>query len=374
MSHSLVRSLLTLTLVLSPVVVTSWVQPAQAADIPTYEAPRKSRARGQVKMFLRHLKNAERARQKGHIALMGSNIDSARQDLVKIRQRDSALDVTVLQNALNAFEQEHKALTGQASAAKDTAQAYMRQLNYLMTHTINTTWMPAQARAHSQRIDKDIAAYRRTVDQLAALPVPARATANLKMYHQMMQQRARQMPQQLQQLKAVIKNDPLQGQVGYNEVATQSVYWYAAAKLFPQDPQLQQAYQQIKALKDSVGSRAQASQAKAARVAQAAKNSQLPAAHSRDAALEQKFKQVFEAQGWKEPVLALRLTSDWWPERNKATGVLLGRKRDAAIAVKLKSGSCRLYNFTFFQSFDGAKYTGIRRSSHSSKPIDCGNI
>ena len=100
----------------------------------------------------------------------------------------------------------------------------------------------------------------------------------------------------------------------------------------------------------------------------------MPRAHSRDAALENKFKQVFVAQGWNEPVLALRLTSDWWPERNKATGVLLGRKRDAAIAVKLKSGQCRLYDFTFFQNYDGSKYTGIRRSSHSSKPIACKNI
>lgn len=101
-----------------------------------------------------------------------------------------------------------------------------------------------------------------------------------------------------------------------------------------------------------------------------------PEAIRKDANLENVFKNVFNAQGWKESILKIHLVdSDWHIERNQYTGVILGRYQSAAIAVKTESGECTYYLFTIIQDYNGSSYQSTaRRYSHSPYRLACENV
>ncbi|MEO0326811.1 MAG: hypothetical protein AAF447_27965, partial [Myxococcota bacterium] len=152
-----------------------------------------------------------------------------------------------------------------------------------------------------------------------------------------------------------------------------SARWQVAALLLPEEPDVRAAAGAIESWLGTLAQRGGAAAVRAEAVRAEAARVHLPAAQAQDPALEATMRRTFDAQGWDERVQALRITSGWAEERN-ALGQVTGRRRDAAIAVRLEDGSCRLYDFTFFALRSGSGFGPLRRSSHASRPMACANL
>ncbi len=103
----------------------------------------------------------------------------------------------------------------------------------------------------------------------------------------------------------------------------------------------------------------------------------LPKAAANDAGLEAKFLACTQAhakaEGWKETFVKCIITSrDWSIERNSLTGVILGRKRSAALCATWPDGHCTYQTFSFYQQYDGANYSSTVRFNGVGSQIKIG--
>jgi hypothetical protein len=107
---------------------------------------------------------------------------------------------------------------------------------------------------------------------------------------------------------------------------------------------------------------------------------ELPEAAMKDAALEAKmvaFTNKYGASnGWKEKFSKAIITSDWQTLRNEITGVILGRKIEAAMCATWPDGHCTFQMIDFTEDYNGSAYSsslgwgGVGDQSD----IDCSKI
>lgn len=82
----------------------------------------------------------------------------------------------------------------------------------------------------------------------------------------------------------------------------------------------------------------------------------LPKALMNDKILETSILKAFNAKGWTEKAVKVRIISSQWNiVKNKKTGAIISRYVDAVIA-STEDSKCAYQNFSFYQDYDGKAY------------------
>ena len=144
----------------------------------------------------------------------------------------------------------------------------------------------------------------------------------------------------------------------YYEIQAEQIRWNAAQKIFPDEPKFTEAYQKITAIANKYGSLDKISAQNEVNNSEKIKNTKLPAAVIKDAALEKMFVDAFNKKYKEEykgtATKAIMLQSDWQTERNQLTGIVTGRIRQAAIVYKGNDGKCYLISIMhLYQDYIG---------------------
>ncbi len=168
----------------------------------------------------------------------------------------------------------------------------------------------------------------------------------------------------------------------YYELVFNQAYWDAAQKIYPDEADFKKAYSLATKLVDGLGTADDVKQLAAKTKEQKIKDTRLPAAAVKDAALEKTFVDAFNkyhSEEFKGTAFKAVLTSeDWSVERHEITGIVTGRIRRAVIVYKDKDGRCFLTaNFFLRQEYVGSSFQGTMKSAYpvmGSQQILCENV
>ncbi len=334
---------------------------------PSVSVAEDSRARRGVERCLERLAEVPGAPNADRMVAIARG---AERQCANLARRDPAVDGAALeayQREMLAWAEAQKAA---AEGAREVTYALDRDFSQVAQRQISPNWIGPEDTA---RIERETAANlvdaRAIAERIRASPTPP---PRLDSYRTLMRGEAAQVARELtffdQRLEGDVPTDAIMGMA-----LVLSARWQVAALLLPDEAEVRAASTAIETWLGALASRGGAAAVRAEAVAAQAARVHMPAAQAEDAALEATMRRTFEAQGWNEPVQALRVTSGWAEERD-VTGTVTGRRRDAAIAVRLGDGSCRLYDFTFYAPRSGSGFGPLRRSSHASRPMACANL
>lgn len=267
------------------------------------------------------------------------------------------------QQSMLDWAQARVAEEAQAQSANRELERAIRSLPW-----VDANWGSEDDNA---RVDREVVTLKAEIDRLAPL-VASRTLASLQALQSELLSEASRLQAELDRIDALMGETVADAQ--YNQVLALEARAYAGLRLIPGRRELAQAHSIAAAWLARLGGRGGArAQQQAARSQEAAAR-QFPRAVSQDARLESTMRQVFQSQGWNEPIRAVALQDREWSVEQNAAGVVIARRRRAAIGVRLGDGSCRVYDFIFVQPRAGSGWQPLRRSSHSSEPIACENL
>lgn len=151
----------------------------------------------------------------------------------------------------------------------------------------------------------------------------------------------------------------------YYEMQAEQIHWYAASKVFPDEPKFAEAYQKITVLVNKYGGLDKISAQNTMNNTEKIKNQTLPAAVVKDAALEKMFVDAFNKRYAAEykgiATKAIMLQSNWQTERNALTGIVTGRIRQGAIVYKGNDGKCYLISIIHvYQEYIGSGFQNTK--------------
>lgn len=113
---------------------------------------------------------------------------------------------------------------------------------------------------------------------------------------------------------------------------------------------------------------------------QAIKNVFLSRPEMRNPSLEKDFMEIarsaFPDEG-NTPLKAVITENSWTIYRHEISGIILYRRINGEVAVKLPNGGCRVHGITISQNFNGSTYGKSQLSAYDSvngSDIDCGNV
>lgn len=184
-------------------------------------------------------------------------------------------------------------------------------------------------------------------------------------------------------IKSLITEVPIvqEALIHYNRFVDQKRYWQTVSKLIPNSAKIKETYLKYEALDKELGGEAGVKSKAKAQYADYLKNKTMPRAAVKDAAAEAIIKKAYEEEGRKQGynrslVKINLLESDWTILTKKYTGVIVGRKRAAAIAFKdNKTGECKMYRFfEVYQQYNGSGYSNGEGTSTTEELIPCENI
>lgn len=156
----------------------------------------------------------------------------------------------------------------------------------------------------------------------------------------------------------------------YNDMLVLDTLLHGAVTLYPDVAAYRTAKEKSAAALAKFGSREGANEQKEALALAEARKVRMPASIDNSASSVRQFRQAWATGGIPGTIKKIHITSGWGTKRN-SLGVIIGRTRDAAIAVQdPATGRCNLYDFTMIIEPGGSP----RRSSHSTKRIACENI
>ncbi len=152
-------------------------------------------------------------------------------------------------------------------------------------------------------------------------------------------------------------------EIAYYELQGEQAHWDAAVKIFPEEPEFAKAYQKVTAAVNKYGSLDNIYTKTQGNKVERIKNTKLPLATVKDAALEKILIDGFNkkyGQEYKGTALKAVLTQDGWTiERHNISGVVTGRNRTGKIAYKGTDGKCYLLsnNIFIYQAFIGNSFS-----------------
>lgn len=172
------------------------------------------------------------------------------------------------------------------------------------------------------------------------------------------------------------KADNKLGLIAYRDIIGIETYWSAAKKVFANVAEAGQVQKLAAAALQRMGTEEQVALKIQKNYEDKIKNKKMPAAVLVNAALESEFRKVFNNSFKELTIIKINIIArEWTVIRNEITGVILGRKHSAAIAVKTKEGTCALYYFHIGQQHNGSGY-GL--SAENARGFDgellCSNI
>jgi hypothetical protein len=166
----------------------------------------------------------------------------------------------------------------------------------------------------------------------------------------------------------------------YYELQAEQIHWNAAKQVFPDEPKFAEAYQKITAVVNKYGGLDKIAGQNKLNNAEKIKHQMLPKAVVKDAALEKIFVDAFNKKYAAEykgtATKAIMLQSDWQTERNKITGIVIGRIRQGAIVYKSTDGKCFLVSIMhLYQEYIGGSFQNTKAVyAQDGKEMLCENV
>jgi hypothetical protein len=161
------------------------------------------------------------------------------------------------------------------------------------------------------------------------------------------------------------------------EVKHKEAWFYAANKIYPNQPTIQKGLEWCQKAVAAIGSTNDVLASIKADAKAYLSKVKLPTAKVKDAALEAEFKKNFMAQGWGETVVKVNIQStDWVIDRNSLTGIIVARSKQAYIASTKPDGTCWITEFWLGQDYNGSGYGNFRNITANSfrSQTNCDNI
>jgi hypothetical protein len=139
----------------------------------------------------------------------------------------------------------------------------------------------------------------------------------------------------------------------YRHFQSYQAYWDAAQKIFPEEASFSKTYSLITNILNGLGTEDNLQALITKNYEQKVKETRLPAAKVKDAALEKLFMEAYDkmySESFKgKATKAIIVSDDWQIQRNEVTGIVTGRLRKGAIVYKNSEGQCRLVEEFFIQ-------------------------
>ncbi|MEM6475377.1 MAG: hypothetical protein AAF687_04355 [Pseudomonadota bacterium] len=256
-----------------------------------------------------------------------------------------------------------------SQSSRELEYEYRKELG-MLAYPINTNW---SSKADNVRIEKAVAEYLERVERVASGRFDSLSAAQRKgpddglraEYDTLAKTADRSIAWAEQKIGKIGVADS-----AYNDMLVLDAALHGAVTLYPDVAEYQVAKQKSAAVLGKFGSRAGANEAKEELALAEARKVRMPASIDRSSASVRQFRQAWATGGIPGTIKKIHVTSGWGTKRN-SLGVIIGRTRDAAIAVQdPATGRCNLYDFTMIIEPGGSP----RRSSHSTKRIACENI
>jgi hypothetical protein len=187
----------------------------------------------------------------------------------------------------------------------------------------------------------------------------------------------------LPNIKSLITEVPIvqEALIHYNKFVNQKRYWKTVSELLPNSSAIKETSLKYEALDTELGGEEGVKSKAKAQYTEYLKNKKMPKAVVKDAAAEAIIKKAYEEESRKQDynrtlIKINLLENDWTILTKPYTGVIVGRKRAAAIAFKdNKTGECNLYRFfEVYQQYNGSGYSNGEGTSTTQELIPCENI
>jgi hypothetical protein len=145
----------------------------------------------------------------------------------------------------------------------------------------------------------------------------------------------------------------VEAQKWYRVFQSYQSYWDAAQKIFPDEESCSKTNSLITTILNGLGTEENLMKLVEKNSEQKIKDTRLPVAKVKDAALEKLFMDAYDkmySESHKgKATKAIILSDDWQIQRNEVTGIVTGRLRKGAIVYKNSDGQCRLIEEFFIQ-------------------------
>lgn len=157
----------------------------------------------------------------------------------------------------------------------------------------------------------------------------------------------------------------IEAQNYYRHFQSYQAYWDAAQKVFPEEGSFKNAFNLISNIINGLGTENNLQALIAKNAEQKIKDTRLPEAKVKDAALEKLFMDAYDkmygASHNGKAIKAIVVSDDWQIQRNEVTGIVTGRLRKGAVVYKNSDGQCRLIEEFFIQQeYVGSSFIGTK--------------
>ncbi|MCB0462096.1 MAG: hypothetical protein R2816_00065 [Flavobacteriaceae bacterium] len=326
-----------------------------------------SRAKILVNAFEKQIEVANKALDQNFFKTAEGKIGALERSLESIKQKDPDFDISNLEKQLSD-------LKIRCGATKDK--------------TLTTRANDKEHYYNNIKISDKLDVITRTkslsnedASELLALDI---STIDMSRYQRVVEEFSEMtLSRDLPNLKSLIDETPIVQEVliHYNRFSDQKRYWQTVSKLMPNSDIIKNTYLKYEAVDKELGGEAGVKSKAKAQYGEYLKNKTMPKAVTHDATAEAIIKKAYEdegrRQGYNRTLIKINLLeNDWTILTKKYTGVIVGRKRAAAIAFKdNKTGECSMYRFfEVYQQYNGSGYSNDEGTSTTQELIPCENI
>ena len=326
-----------------------------------------SRAKILINAFEKQIAVANKALEQNFFKTAEGKISALERSLASIKKKDPSYNTTDLQQKL----EDLKIRCGANRDETLTKRSNDKEQYYANVKTKNSLDDIRYTRGLSEE----------EANQLLALDI---STIDMSEYQTSIEKQVdKTLNKDLPTIKARITEVPIvqEALIHYNKFVAQKRYWQTVSKLMPNSDLIKKVLSKYEVLDTELGGEAGVKSSAKEQYTEYIKNKKMPKAVVKDAAAESIIKKAYEdegrRQGYNRTLKKINLLEgDWTILTKKYTGVIVGRKRSAAIAFKdNKTGECILYRFfEVYQQFTGSGYGNGKGTSTNQEPIPCENI
>jgi hypothetical protein len=323
------------------------------------------------------IKKIEAANPKDKVRLCRVQAENAKRQIEYIKQKDPAYGAASLEAMITPYlEAAAAAVNERNDKIRAAGKNANKEGDGIAGLFMGTTTTEIRTTGNT---DEDIAnhkqqliTYNQKVEKLIAAGV-----SGTSQYENYIRQQSVAATQQIKKAEEQInKADSKLGLIAYRELVGIETYWAAAKKVFNNLSEAGEVHNMAAAALQKFGNEEQVALKIKKNYEEKIKNKKMPAAVMVNAGLEAEFKKVFTNSFKDLTIIKINIIArEWTVIRNGITGVILGRKHSAAIAVKTKEGNCALYYFHIGQQYTGSGY-GL--SAENARAFDgeiaCENI
>lgn len=326
-----------------------------------------SRAKILVNAFEKQIEVANKALDQNFFKTAEGKISSLERSLESIKQKDPSFDTSTLKQKLDDLKARCSAnRTETLDTRAEQKEQYYNNIKVKDKLDIITRTKGLSDENASELLALDISSidmteYQHTVEEFSETTLSI----------------------DLPNIKSLMNNTPIVQEVliHYNRFTDQKRYWQTVSKLIPNSNKIKETYLKFEALDKELGGEVGVKAKAKAQYTEYLKNKTMPKAVTTDATAIAIIKKAYEdegrKQGYNRTLIKINLLeTDWTILTKPYTGVIVGRKRAAAIAFKdNKTGECSMYRFfEVYQQFNGSGYSGGEGTSTTQELIPCENI